>query len=380
MKKVLATLLCLTLLLSAAACSAGVPQVSEPTESTEATLPGAEIFTDELKADLDAILEQNKYEGIVYLTYQGEPVYESVSGTNDLGEPLTIESPMYIASISKQFCAAAILMLRDQGKLSLNDPLEKYFPEYTIGKDITLKNLLAMRSGIIRDPLPLLTDPESYMDNTTEENIAAMKEWTFSQPLNFAPDSKMEYSNLNYNLLSFVVEIVSGQSYTDFIRQNIFEPLGMTHSGFIGEVRDTPEWTQGLTYDNLDPTAQLAGICQGCGEITTTAGDLDIWMTALQSGKVVSMESFREMTTDYSPEDIRTNYGYGLMRDIRGGWGHGGTIPSYTSYMYFNEEYGYNFYIVTGNTSSYRLDITTQTSTAFLRTLFEAVDAASANE
>lgn len=373
MKKLLTFLLCLALLISTAACAADAPQVSHPTETTGATEPAAEVITEEVKAQLDAVLQQCNYEGIVYLTHNGSVVYQSVSGTNDLGEPLTIDSPMYICSISKQFCAAAILMLRDQGKLSVDDTLDKYFPEYTVGKDITLKNLLSMRSGICRDYTLVLKNPELYAQKTSEEINTEMIGWIFSQPLNFEPDTKFEYSNINYILLSYVVEKVSGQSYEDFIRQNIFAPLGMNHSGFYNEVMDHPDW--GLTYDNLYPGSVLGDQPQGCGDIVTTAADLDIWMTALQSGKVVSAESYREMTTDYSA-DQATNYGYGLMGSIRGGWGHGGNDLGYSSWMFFSEEYGYNLFMVTGKTPKFQPNLTNQASTAFLSKLFEAVDAA----
>jgi CubicO group peptidase (beta-lactamase class C family) len=373
MKKTLATLLCLSTLLSAG-CSAKVPPVTDPivtTEATEPTKPGAEIFTDELKAKLDGILEQNKYEGIVSLTCDGEIVYQWVKGTNDLGEPLTVESPMFIASTSKQFCAAAILMLREQGKLSLEDPVTKYFPEYTIGEGITLHHLLSMQSGIPRDPLPLMENPELYTDNSREENLAAMCQWTFEQPLKFTPGTTMDYSNLNYNLLSMIVEQVSGQVYNDFIRQNIYEPLGMNHSGFWGEIPDAPDWGRGLTYDKLWAEAHLPGILQGCGDIVTTAGDMELWMTGLRSGKVVSEESYQEMTTTHT-----VGYGYGLTPFLRGGWGHGGNLYVYSSVDYINGEYGLNLYMVNNNTSLYRGDITEKTMSALLKTVFEAADAA----
>lgn len=382
MKKLLAFLLCFVLLVSTAACSADAPQISEPmetteaTEATELTTPAAEVITEEVKAKLDAVLEEYKFEGIVYLTHNGKVVYRSVSGANDMGEPLTIDSPMYICSISKQFCAAAIVMLRDQGKLSLDDTLDKYFPEYTIGKDITLKNLLTMRSGICRDYTLVWKNPALYAEKPPEEINAEMMEWIFSQPLNFEPDTKFEYSNINYILLSYVVEMVSGQSYEDFIRQNIFQPLGMTHSGFLTEVPDHPEW--GLTYDNIYAGSVLGDQPQGCGDIVTTAANLDIWMTALKSGQVVSEESYREMTTNYSVGQVE-KYGYGLMGGIRDGWGHSGGNLHYTSRMFFSEEYGYNFFIVTGNTPTFRPDSTERAYAAFLRTLFEAVDAAAPN-
>ncbi len=375
MKKLIVTALCLTLLLSAAGCHADVPQGTDPikttaaTDPTESTKPGTEIFSDALKAKLDAVLEQNKYKGIVSMTCNGETVYQWVKGTNEADEPLTIESPMYIASNSKQFCAAAILILRDQGKLSLEDTLEKYFPEYTIGKDITLHQMLSMQSGIVRDPVPI-EDTEHYLSQTTQENMADIKKWAFEQPLLFTPGTEFSYSNLGYNLLSCVVEQVSGQSYTDFIRQNIFVPAGMTHSGFICEVRDNPQW--GLNNDTLDVYKDVAGLAQGCGDIVTTAGDIHLWMTALQSGKIVSTESYREMTTGHT-----ASYGYGLMRASHGGWGHNGSIPGYTSRTYFNEEYGYQLFVATNNTTQYNTNITDKTTDALLRILFESVDAVS---
>lgn len=374
MKRVFALFVIFALLLCTA-CSADAPQTTKPIVTTEATAPtepAAEIFTDELKSKLDSILEQNQYEGIVSLTYEGEAVYRWVKGTNDLGEPLTITSPMFIASTSKQFCAAAIMMLREQGKLSLEDPVTKYFPEYTAGTDITLHHMLSMQSGLPRDPMPILEHPELYTENSREENLAAMCQWTFEQPLKFTPGTKMDYSNLNYNLLSMIVEQVSGQTYNDFIRQNIYEPLGMNHSGLMGEVRDDPDWARGLTYDKLEEEAFLPGACQGCGDVVTTAGDIELWMTGLRSGKVVSEESYQLMTTAHA-----VGYGYGLMPYLRGGWGHGGNIYAYSSVDYFNGEYGLNMYMVNNNTSPYRGDITEKTMTALLKIVFAAMDEAS---
>ncbi len=371
MKKLLTLVLVFALLLCTA-CSGDAPEVTNPIETTEAPAP---VFTDELKAQLDGILAQNKYQGILHLSHNGETVYQFASGSNDVGEPLTVDSPMYICSMSKQFCAAAIVMLRDQGKLSLEDTLEKYFPEYTIGKDITLKNLLTMRSGILRDVNDMINHPENYKDLSTEELEKAFKDFVFSQPLNFEPGTNYEYSNNNYRLLSFVVEMVSGQNYEEFIRENLFEPVGMSHSGFKIDVPEHPEW--GLTYDNIIATGDVPILAQGSGGVVTTAEDMDKWMTALQSGKVVSMDSFREMTTDYSPETAEENYGYALMTGFRSGWGHSGNNGSYMSQGYFYEEYKLNFFMVSGSIGIYNMDTPGKVSNAVLRTVLDALEAAS---
>ncbi len=374
MKKIFGVVLSLALLLTG--CAADAPDSEVTTRDAEAfgEPESVVVITEEVKDQFNAVLDKYKYEGIVYLTHNGEVVYQSASGTNELGKPLTIESPMYVGSVSKHFCATAILILRDQGKLSLDDTLEKYFPEYTIGKDITLKNLLTMRSGIVGNVTPMIENPEPYMDYTAEEISAAIKEWVFSQPLRFEPGVGYEYANSNYMLLSRVVEQVSGQSYADFLRQNVFEPLGMTHSGVLLEVWDDPEWAKGLSFDRLLDADRLKGFPQGAGDVITTAGDMDIWMTALKSGKVISKESFREMTEESSKE---TGYGYGLMVALRGGYAHAGTIGDYTAYMYLNEEYGYNLYVVTGNTPQFRPDLTQNVSAELLRILYTATDNAS---
>lgn len=378
MKKVIVWILCMALVCAMPACTKKTPPAIQPQESAPqvtqpqiaeppATEAEKEVITDAVRAKLDAIVADNKYQGIVYLTHNGKVVYTHVSGTNDMGEPLTIDSPMYLCSISKQFCATAILMLRDQGKLSLDDTLGKYFPEYAIGKDITLKNLLCMRSGIVRD-FDVSIIPE---DCTLENAIVVYKDWLFAQKLNFEPNTNWEYSNNNYRLLSLVVEQVSGQPFEDYVHQNIFEPLGMTHSGFLSQIWDNPQW--GLTEENLHDQ----GICgllfaMGAGSIVSTAADMDIWMSALPSGRVISRESYREMTTDYGG-----GYGYGLINGVRDGWGHSGGNRGYSSWMYFSENYGYHLFIVTGKAPAYQMDYSGKVFVPFLNAVFVAETEAS---
>ena len=354
MKKFIALILSSLILCTTVACSPNDSvESSETTEqtTTEQTTTAA-IITDTIKENMDNVLAENKFEGIVCLTHNGDVVYQYATGKDESGADLTVESTMYIGSVSKQFCAAAILMLRDQGKLSLDDTLDIYFPEYSLGKDITVKNLLAMRAGISE----LITgDYDISTDKTKEENISAIKEWIFEQPLYFDPDTSWMYSNSNFFLLSLIVEQVSGQQYNDFIRENFFEPLGMTHSGFVSEVKVSPEWAGGLTYDTFQAREGCEGLTQGAGDIASNAADMDIWMTLLSSGKVISLESYQEMTTDYSP-DFAIGQGFGIRCELYAdGVGHPGNIGSYTALDYINKENGYNLFVAT-NTNNLEIE------------------------
>ena len=360
MKKFLSAILLIVLLSTTTACSTNNTASTPNTNSTVATeaTTATEQTTD--KSDNLSIDDQIKnaikshdFEGILYVTKNGEVVHQSATGTDENQKPLTIDTPMLVGSVSKQFCATAILLLRDQGKLKLEDTLSKYFPEYEIGKDITLKDLLSMRSGI-PDMVNDGTVEEASQDKSEEENTKAIKEWIFSQDLAFEPNSEMSYSNSNYFLLSNIVEIVSGQRYIDFISENIFQPLGMKNTGSIEEIKDSPEWAKGINIDSVED-AKIKGLTKGSGNLASTAKDMDMWMSGLKSGKIISLETYQEMITNYSPES-ESAYGYGLMPEIYGGVGHAGGIEPYISFNYIDEEHGYNLFIVSNNITPYKLD------------------------
>lgn len=342
MKRIIAVILSLVTVLSAAACTQVDNEQSGTVETTGLVSDG-----DSIKEKMDSVLKKLGFEGIVYLTKNGTVVYQSATGADEKGNALTVDSTMYIGSISKQFCAAAVMMLSEQGKLSVNDTLDTYFPEYSDGKNITIKNLLSMRSGI-----PDMASKDSdaackvegvSADKSAVENNTLIKEWIFNQPLEFEPDSTFEYCNSNYFLLSNIVEMASGENYSDFIRNNIFEPLEMTHTGFIDEIKTSPAWSEGLTYDTFKAGEATEGLTRGAGDIAANAADMYKWMSALNSGKVISIDSYREMVTNYSVDSAK-EYGYGMFVSFFGGVGHSGMIGSYTSIDYINEEKGYNLF------------------------------------
>ena len=336
MKQAVALILMLAVLLSATSCSTA-PKTEQKAEST------AVVKTDaELSAYIESKLKDIKYDGVIYLVHNGNVVYQRATGTDANGDPLAINTSMYIGSVSKQFCAASIMILRDQGKLSVDDTIDKYYPEYDRGKDITIKHLLTMRSGI-RDTVGEGFAGTLPYTNTEEKNTALIKEWIFGESLLFEPDTAFRYSNSNYILLADIVEQASGQYYNDFLREYIFDPLDMKHTGLITEIPDSPAWAENLIADDDVEEVKIKGVAKGAGDIVSNAPDMVKWMEGLSGGRIVGAETLREMTEDYSP-DYGENYGYGLMQMFAEGAGHPGAISDYSSEEYFNAEKGYYFF------------------------------------
>lgn len=139
------------------------------------------------------------------------------------------------------------------------------------------------------------------------------------------------------------MEQASGQYYNDFLREYIFDPLDMKHTGLITEIPDSPAWAENLIADDEVEEVKIKGVAKGAGDIVSTAPDMVKWMEGLSGGRIVSTETLREMTEDYSP-DYGENYGYGLMQMFAEGAGHLGAISDYSSEEYFNTEQGYCFF------------------------------------
>lgn len=343
MKRIIAIILSAVMLCLTAACSTGSTTAHDTTTAKTAV-------TDDIKEQMDSVLTGYGFKGIVSLSQNGEVVYQYVDGKDKTDNDLTADSSMYIGSTSKQFCAASIIMLRDQGKLSVDDTLDKYFPDYEDGKKLTIKNLLTMRSGIVDMVNEGRVDGVTY-DNTEDDNIALIKEWIFEQPLKFEPDAEYAYSNSNFFLLAEIVKQVSGKSYHDFVRENIFEPLGMTHSGFVEEVPDAPDWAEGLLAGDGNTAIEPPGLPTGAGDIAANAADMDKWMAGLSDGTIVSEESFKEMSENYSP-DSSMRYGYGLMGMAYNGVGHDGSIGTYSALDYINMEHGLRLFVASNKSST----------------------------
>lgn len=231
----------------------------------------------------------------------------------ELGVPIKPEMVFRIGSITKQFTAAGILMLVEEGKISLDDEITKFIPDYpTGGNKITIHNLLNHTSGIKTYEVTKSYDSTIRKDFKPGEFMDVFK----NEPMDFKPGEQFSYSNSGYFLLGIIIEKVSGKTYEEFIKKRIFEPFGMKNSYYGNHSRIIPNRAAGyqatknefMNADYLSMTQMYAA-----GALLSTVDDLWTWTRALHSGEVVSMKSLKLMTTHTKYADDKTrNYGYGL--------------------------------------------------------------------
>ena len=141
--------------------------------------------------------------------------------------PVTSETRFRIGSITKQFTAAAILKLEEEGELSVNDPVSKYIPDWPKGGEVTIRHLLTHSSGIHN----FTAKPAFQTNVTVATSLEALISSFKNDPYDFAPGEKFLYSNSGYVLLGFIIEKVSGEAYASYLRRTFFEPLGMKNTG-----------------------------------------------------------------------------------------------------------------------------------------------------
>ncbi len=225
----------------------------------------------------------------------------------ELNVPNTPQTKFHIASLSKAFTAAAILILQERGLLKVNDPLTKYIPDYPNGAAITLHHLLVHTSGI-----PNVNDFPDYnlqsrSPQTPETLIALFK----NKPAVMKVGERYNYSNSNYNLLAYIIEKVSGKSYGEFLKANIFDPLGMQNTGHDGRagalLANRAAGYVPVGVDELENAPYLDWtIKTGNGSLYSTVEDLYRWDRALYTEKFLQRSSLDQLFAEHLP-----NVGYG---------------------------------------------------------------------
>jgi len=227
--------------------------------------------------------------------------------------PATIQMPYSIGSISKQFAAAAVLMLQQQGKLSLDDKISKWLPDLTRANDISLRQVLSMTSGY-QDYAP-----QDYMIPDWEKPISAQQildRWA-RIPLDFEPGTKWQYSNTNYVIAGHIVEKVSGQPLFTYIRENILTPLGLDSALDTNSKKLPDNDPQGYFRYALGPLRPAPhegpGWMFAAGELAMTPADLAKWDISLMNESLLRPASYLAMETEtLLKSGVGTQYGLGM--------------------------------------------------------------------
>ena len=252
------------------------------------------------------------------------------------GIPMPADAMFEVGSVAKQFTAAAILQLRDEGKLSLDDEITKYFPDFpTHGNKVTLRRLLDHTSGIKGITEMREFGALSVTSYPKDSAIALIKRYPFEFPTGEA----QIYNNSAFILLGHVIEKASGMTYEDYVEKKIFAPLGMTRSMYCNSSEVVERRAHGYIVSPSGVRRAPMNVHTwpySAGSICSTAPDLVKWMQALHGGKVLSPKSYTEMITPSKLNDgtpLRYSMGLGVGTDIRGFRyiGHGGGISGFVS-------------------------------------------------
>ena len=289
-------------------------------------------------AFLSEQVKQNNRVGFsVAIVRDGQLVLAKGYGKRSLQDGRAVETNTIFAigSVSKQFTCAAILLLAEDGKLSVNDPVAKYYPDLTRARDITLLDLMNHVSGY-PDYYPLDFVDRRMLKPIAEDEL--LRQYAGGK-LDFEPGTKWSYSNTGYILLGRVVEKISGEKLGAFLWRRIFQPLEMRHTFYELDTTD-PRLAAGYqSFALSDPEViapEASGWLRGAGGIYSTPSDIAKWDLALISGKVLKPDSYALMTTARKLNDGKSaDYGCGLSVTSQGGRqviSHGGAVSGFNTH------------------------------------------------
>ena len=285
--------------------------------------------------EVDSYLTSQNFQGTVLVGKDKTIIFAKGYGFCDnkskQSDLITPASTFETGSVTKQLTAAAIMQLVQKRKLSLDDKLSKFFPEYEHGDEITVRMLLNMRSGLTDHinaaddffPTNIYRHIEKNQINNKPLDENMVLTYFYDAPLIAPPDSTYFYCNTNYYLLAKILEQVSGMSYQTYMQKKILNPCGMKTSNLEFQKTDTKGYDYKNRYYSIPASLNV-----GCGDLNASAIDLFKWNVQFTGGKVVSKKSFKKMIDTES-------YGFGIYR--RGDTiFHAGTTNVFNSYNLYD--------------------------------------------
>lgn len=313
---------------------------------------GAPDFAPRAEAVMAAVARATVFAGAVIVARDGRPIFRAAYGPADRewDRPNTPETRFRIGSLSKQFTAAAILKLAEDGRLNLDDPVARHMPGLPAAwQAMSIRMLLTHMSGLPNvTALPDYQSVLSRIEQTPMEVVARL----FGEALLFTPGSGYEYSNTGYILLAAIVERITGLPFETYLTRSILQPAGLRETG-AGDPDTVIPWrARGYrrvagAWRNAAPLA--TGAATGAGDLVSTLDDLVAWDRALLSGRVLSPASVAAMTTDDGH-----GYGLGLYLGSAYGqrlWSHGGFVKGFAAIKDTYPDLGLTI-VVLGNTET----------------------------
>ncbi len=283
---------------------------------------------------------------VVLVAKNGNIIYKKAFGTANLELNVSMQPDMVfrIGSVTKQYTSVAILQLMEQGKISLQDSIQKFIKDYPFkGHTITIENLLTHTSGIIDyEALDFRIPNAIRIDFPAKQIIDSFAKL----PLEFTPGTKFHYSNSNYFLLGYIIEQISGKSYKDYLSENIFKPAGLSNTYYDSPTDIIANRINGYArYNSQYSNAGYISMSQvfGAGALLSNVEDMYKWHQALYNYKLIKKESLDKAFTAYTLSDgSLSSYGYGWFIRTRNEFKsieHAGGIDGFQSdEIYFPQQ------------------------------------------
>lgn len=292
----------------------------------------AQNFETSVDSLISKVIKDKSGPGAVFMVAKnGKPIYQKAFGKAnlELGVDMNTENVFQLGSMTKQFTAVATLMLAEQGKLNLQDPVATYIPDFPNGNQITIHQLLTHTSGI-KDFTKMKSIQEiAQKDLSPKELINFFK----NEPSDFKPGEKFEYNNSGYVILGQLIELASGLTYENFIKQNIFDKIGMTQSRYASDVLIVKNRAYGYNKKEtgyVNKTRISFTIPYASGSLMSTLTDMLKWQNALNKNLLLKPETIKKAFTKYQLNNGEEfNYGYGWhLKEINGiaTREHGGSV------------------------------------------------------
>jgi CubicO group peptidase (beta-lactamase class C family) len=288
------------------------------------------------------VFKENGSGGIAIVVKGGEVLYRKAFGMADLelDVKMTPENILRIGSITKQFTASAILKLMEEGKLDLQDDITKYIKDYpTQGHIITIEHLLTHTSGIKN-----LTSMKAWTAELRRRHFTPKEKINFfkNEPMDFIPGEKFKYNNSGYILLGYIIEIVSGKKYSEYINENFFKPLGMNNS-FYESTSDLVK-NRAKGYQKKEGKYKNANFIDmsnpyAAGSLISTVDDLYKWNNAVFHYKILTKSTLDKAHSSYKLNNgDLTGYGYGWdLNNMKNNKVilHGGAVSGYLTFSLY---------------------------------------------